>query len=83
MTETLFIVDAIDEGITRLILADDERFTFTLPANVLPPEARPGAYVRAAFSLDAAALQAEADKAKKLLDDLTAGQDPNQTEFNL
>lgn len=83
MAETRFIVDGIDEGIARLVLADNERFTFTLPVAALPSGVRAGDHLRAAFSIDTAAGQAEAEKAKKLLADLTAGQDPNQTEFNL
>lgn len=81
--EHLFVVDAIEGTLARLVRHDDDATAFDIPLALLPPDTKEGSYLTVSISLDEQARLREAAKAKELLKELTAGSDPAQTEFQL
>jgi hypothetical protein len=65
--EPLLFVDSIDEGRARLLL-DEE--SFTIPASLLPKDARAGSWLRLSLAVTAApASRADAIRKKLARDD--------------
>lgn len=84
MTDGLrFVVDSVTEGTALLVFHEDDRVNFHFPVSLLPEGVGEGDHLRLAFSVDATARDAERARAEELLKELTKGQDPNQTDFQL
>lgn len=84
MTDGLrFVVDSVTDGLALFVFHDDDQISFHFPVSLLPEGVREGDHLRLAFSIDAAARAEERARAEELLKELTQGQDPNQTDFQL
>lgn len=81
--ELHLVVDSITEGQALLVLYENDTVTFQLPCSVLPAEISEGDHLRVTMTRDLEARQKEAQRAQDLLKELTAGQDPGQTDFQL
>ena len=79
----LFIVDSVEGGRARLVAADDDDVSFTIPLQYLPGRTRAGDHLRLRFRRDAAAGAATRTRVKSLLDELAAGQGDEPEKFKL
>ncbi|MDR1944089.1 MAG: DUF3006 domain-containing protein [Synergistaceae bacterium] len=72
--EIYFFVDAISDGVARLLHENPDAEPFFLPAHVLPDGAREGDWLRASFEIDSD----KKNRALREIDDLYAdlGDDP-------
>jgi hypothetical protein len=80
---TLFIVDGIEGERARLVAADDDDVSFTIPLRYLPSRTLEGDHLRLRFRKDTASRAATGTRVKSLLDELAAEQGDEPEKFKL